>query len=311
MQTDSRGVAKECLKLTPCIIQTPRRSESKPGPDVIPGLPAAAARALVALLYSDARSVRAVAAWAGMSTSTAQQGLAQLKARGVVDGRNEVVPDFLPGVANSNTNGLGVANSDTPDQAKRSGIRHTVAESATPTTPNVSNSDTNGLYIEKKEEDSKEEEEQEPNVSSQVTEEPGPGAPYAAPKALPAPGGGNPPPFALSAPPAAIQPKKGTLARQRYSAEFAAWWSVWEHRVHKPAAARAYGKQILSPEDAETLHRTTPLWQAYYARTGRIRPDPATFLNRGDWMDPPPEADVQPSRSGSTSVFDRMQREGL
>ena len=87
-------------------------------------------------------------------------------------------------------------------------------------------------------------------------------------------------------------PKQTCASATSYSGEFESFWASYPKKVGKIEAYKAWRK--INP--SETLQRTiiaaigwqkrTPQWQA---NDGRYIPNPATWLNRGQWEDSPPD----------------------
>ena len=75
--------------------------------------------------------------------------------------------------------------------------------------------------------------------------------------------------------------------------EFDAWYQTYPRKVARKAAEKAFAK--IKKQDLELLKANTPRWAEEFERRGsKYVPHPATFLNREDWRDPPPEFRADP-----------------
>lgn len=94
-------------------------------------------------------------------------------------------------------------------------------------------------------------------------------------------------------------------------AGFAEFYAIWPRKVAKQAAERAYRKQVTSASRHETLMVNTKLWLESWRREDRSTkfiPHPATYLNRGDWHEPPPEPEELGQREPGPSSEERQAR---
>lgn len=70
---------------------------------------------------------------------------------------------------------------------------------------------------------------------------------------------------------------------------FDAWYETYPKRQKRRHARKMFEREIQTKEDFERLMRNTKLWAERFTRRESIAfvPDPGTFLNRGDWEEPP------------------------
>lgn len=69
---------------------------------------------------------------------------------------------------------------------------------------------------------------------------------------------------------------------------FANWYEKYPRKVARRDAAKAYRREIKTEEDRLLALANLELWKAVWTDMQFI-PYPATFLNRGQWQEKPPE----------------------
>ena len=84
------------------------------------------------------------------------------------------------------------------------------------------------------------------------------------------------------------------------------FWAIYPHKVAKKEAEAAFVKLIATQADLDAIMANTPKWAAAWdCRTEVPPPYPATYLNRGQWQDPPPEAEFRGRRRVAQQQEDR------
>ena len=73
------------------------------------------------------------------------------------------------------------------------------------------------------------------------------------------------------------------------SQAFGDWWKLYPRRVAKRDAEKKFTRLIKTAWDYSTLCENTSAWASYWESTDtQFIPYPSTYLNRGQWEDPPP-----------------------
>jgi len=89
------------------------------------------------------------------------------------------------------------------------------------------------------------------------------------------------------------------LAVSAHTESFDAWWSAWPRKVAKADAMKAYVKALTVTDEA-TLLRAARLvlgrWEKMTPYERKFVPYPATWLNRGQWLDEPDHDSAVPVR---------------
>jgi hypothetical protein len=70
--------------------------------------------------------------------------------------------------------------------------------------------------------------------------------------------------------------------------QFPRFWSLYPNKVSKRDAEKAWLKVIRTQADVDTCLRNTQAWAAHWDPA--FTPYPATYLRRGQWEAPPPQA---------------------
>ncbi|MCW4458164.1 hypothetical protein [Microbacterium sp. MPKO10] len=96
------------------------------------------------------------------------------------------------------------------------------------------------------------------------------------------------------------------LAHLTASVSFEDFWSVWQKRVAKADAEKAWTKAIKKSDPQVIVDAAHALWSSPYLPERQFIPYPASWLNGERWNDPlpePPEQKNRPSRDQANMAF--------
>lgn len=91
---------------------------------------------------------------------------------------------------------------------------------------------------------------------------------------------------------------KSAIFRDRF-------WPLYPHKVSKRDAEKAWLKVIRTKADLDVCLANTTQWAQHWAATiedEKFIPYPATYLRKGQWEDPPPDAAPRQRIAQSTHV---------